>query len=268
MKGMKGVLLEVLDDPNKYVSDPSKLLNLGLNFVSTEVLDSLIDKVLESTREAMTSEDEEGNTLLDPVSIPDITVPYSLDKMSGACAPILKEKHGALGELLAALCACVAKNMNIEGELFLKKGLLSGLSNILRTSPTKLEVENGVANVGISLGVQGIEAPFEASASVASPDFKPEVKALVEKLGINFGVSVPLDGSSSTTGTFNFEPPLDDLPVDVDIKLGELSEIEEEVKALVMDPVKRKLIEILKGQFREKITEKINKYIPGISALT
>jgi len=268
MKGMRGVLLEVLDDPNKYVSDPSKLLNLGLNFVSTEVLDSLIDKVLEATREAMASEDEEGNSRLDPVPIPDITVPYSLDKMSGACAPILKEKHGALGELLAALCACVAKNMNIEGDLFLKKGLLRGLSNLLRMSPTKLEVAEGVATVGVALGVEGLEAPFEASASVASPDFKPEVKALVEKVGINFGVSVPLDGSSSTTGTFNFDPPLDDLPVDVDIKLGELSEIEEEVKALVIDPVRRKLIEILKGELREKLTEKINKFIPGVSALT
>jgi len=261
------ILHQVLDDPSKYVSDPSQLINLGLNLVSTEVLDSLIDKVMESTKEAMTSGDD-GKSILDPISISDITIPYSLDKMTGACAPMLKDKHGALGEILVALCACLAKNMNVEGELFLKNGVLKGLSNILRTKPTKLEVINGVANIGIAVGVQGIEAPFETSASIASPDFKPEVKALVKEIGINFGVQVPLDGSSSTTGSFTFDPPLEDLPVDVDIKLDELGEIEEEVKSLIVDPVKRKLIEVLKGELREKLNEKITKYIPGISALT
>jgi len=267
MDGMSSVLRQVLDDPSKYVTDPSQLINLGLKFVSTEVLDGLIDKMMEATKDAMTS-GEDDKSVLDPVTIPDITIPYSLDKMTGACAPMLKDKHGALGEILAALCACVAKNMNVEGDLFLKNGILQGLSNILRTSPTKLEVANGVANVGVALGVQDIEAPFETSASIASPDFKPEVKALVKRVGINFGVQVPLDGSTSTTGTFNFDPPLEELPVDVDIKLDELGEIEEEVKSLIIDPVKRKLIEILRGELQEKLKEKVSKFIPGISALT
>lgn len=254
---------EVLEDPDKYLGDPSKLLNLGLKFVSQDVLDGLIDKVLEATRESIMSEGT-----LDPVSIPDITIPYSLDKMTGACAPFLKEKHGALGELMLALCTCLAKNINLEGDLFLKDGSLSGLSQLTRSVPTLLQVENGVAKILIGLGVTGLEAPFTTSASIASPDFHPEVKAIVEKIGIKFGVDVPLSGASSTTGLFEFDPPLDDLPVDVDIKLDELGELEQVVKPLVIQPVKKKLIEILKGELKEKITEKISKFIPGVSALT
>merc|ERR1719244_920103 len=221
---------------------------------------------MESVRDALKgSEDDNVGAGVDPVDIPDITVPYSLEKMTGACAPMLKDKHGALGELLVALCACVAKSMNIEGDLFLKNGSLSGLSKLARASPTILQVSEGVAKLSVGLAVSDLQAPFDVSASMASPDFKPEVKALVEKIGVKFGVEVPLSGDKSSAGRFEFDPPLDDLPVDVDIKLDELSELEEVVKPLVIQPVKQKIIEIMKVQLKEKINEKIQKYIPGVS---
>merc|ERR1719369_2361638 len=150
----------------------------------------------------------------------------------------------------------------------LKNGSLSGLSKIARSIPTKLEVMNNTAKLTLGLGVTGLESPFEASASLASPDFKPEVKAIVEKVGINFGVSVPLSGEKTSAGSFEFDPPLDDLPVDVDMKLEELGELEPIVKPLVINPVKKKIIEILKGEVKELIEKKVKEYIPGVNALT
>jgi len=163
---------EILQDPSKinsYVEDPSKLLNVGLKFIGQDVLDNLIDKVLEACKTSMT------NAGIDPLPIEDITIPYSLDKMTGACAPFLKSKNSALGELMLALCTCVAKNMNVEGDLFLKNGSLSGLSQIARSVPTKLEVADNVAKLTVGVGVKNLESPFDVSASLASPDFKPEV---------------------------------------------------------------------------------------------
>merc|ERR1719369_2618431 len=104
----------------------------------------------------------------------------------------------------------------------LKNGSLSGLSKIARSIPTKLEVMNNTAKLTVGLGVTGLESPFEASASLASPDLKPE----------------------------------------------ELGELEPIVKPLVINPVRKKIIEILKGEVKELIEKKIQEYIPGVNALT
>ena len=69
-------------------------------------------------------------------------------------------------------------------------------------------------------------------------------------------------------GSFEFDPPLDELPVDVDVELAELGELEPVLKPLVINPVKKKIIEILKGQVKELIDKKIQQFIPGIHALT
>ena len=52
------------------------------------------------------------------------------------------------------------------------------------------------------------------------------------------------------------------------MKLDELGELEPVVKPLVINPVKKKIIEILKGQVKELIDKKIQQFIPGINALT
>lgn len=187
--------------------------------------------------------------------------------MTGACSPFLKNSSSPFAELALALCTCVARNMDVNGDIFLNNGLLSGLSNLQRSEATSFSVEGGRARLEVGLGVNGLEAPFDASASIASPDFKPEVKAMVEKVGIKFNVEVPFTGET-VAGNFDFSPPLDDLPVDVDIKLDELQELEEIVKPLVIAPVKEKICEILRGQMKDIIIELIKKNIPGISALT
>ena len=39
-----------------------------------------------------------------------------------------------------------------------------------------IQVANNVVRLTVGLGVKNLESPFEASASIASPDFKPEVQ--------------------------------------------------------------------------------------------
>jgi len=255
---------DFINDPDKMqsvIDDPSKLLNIGATFVGQEVLDQLIDKALKEAGEEL------SNGGLDPIPIPDMTIPYNLDKLTGACAPFLKNKNSPMAELALALCQCIATNMNVQGDLFLKNGLLRGLSQLQRSLPTTFSVDRGSARLGVGLGVSNLEAPFDASASIASSDFQPEVKAKVEQLGIRFDVEVPFNGET-TTGDFSFYPSLDDLPVDVDINLGELQELADIVKPLVIGPVKEKIKEILKGRGKEIIMDLIKKNIPGISSLT
>ena len=69
-------------------------------------------------------------------------------------------------------------------------------------------------------------------------------------------------------GTFNFDPPVDDLPVHVDVKLGELGDLEPLVKDYIIEPVKRKLGEKLKTEFKQVVQKILKEQIPGLSALT
>ena len=69
-------------------------------------------------------------------------------------------------------------------------------------------------------------------------------------------------------GFFDFDPPLEDLPVDVDVKLDELGDLEHIVKPYIIEPVKRKLGEILKKEVKELVEKMMHKEIPGLDALT
>ena len=90
---------------------------------------------------------------------------------------------------------------NLEGDLFLKNGKLAGMANLARTIPTSLNYENGVVHVKTGLAVTSLEAPFETSTSVTiSDNFKPEVKAILEKIGFECGIEIPIKSGSSTDG--------------------------------------------------------------------
>ena len=56
----------------------------------------------------------------------------------------------------------------------------------------KVSMEDGKVKLEVDLGVNKLEAPFDASASIASPEFKPEVRAIVDRVGLRFGVEVEL----------------------------------------------------------------------------
>lgn len=94
-----------------------------------------------------------------------------------------------------------------------------------------------------------------------------QVRASVEKVGILCSLQIPLRGAS-TSGSFQFDPPLDELPVDVDVKLHELGQLEPLVKSQVIDPVRNRLVSVLRTEVKEMIQEKLQAIIPGIRALT
>ena len=65
----------------------------------------------------------------------------------------------------------------------------------------------------------------------------------------------------------DFDPPIDELAVDVDVNLGELGGIEELVKPYIIDPVKRKLGEVLKAEVKGLVQRIMKEGIPGLSSL-
>jgi len=246
----------IIDKGKDIINNPDKIIEQGLNFVGQDVLDKLIDKAVLKINEAIKSSD------LDPLPFDDITIPFNLDKLSGMCS-------NNSNPLVALLCACLSKTMNLEGDLFLKNGRLTGLSNLARSMPTLLKYEDGVVKVSTSLGVTNLESPFDTSTSVeVTEKFQPEVAALVDKIGFECGVEIPIKSGSSLDGTFNFDPPVDDLPVHVDVKLGELGDLEPLVKDYIIEPVKRKLGEKLKTEFKQVVQKILKEQIPGLSALT
>ena len=52
------------------------------------------------------------------------------------------------------------------------------------------------------------------------------------------------------------------------MKLDELGDLEQIVKPYIIDPVKRKVGEILKKEVKELVEKILNKEIPGLNALT
>ena len=54
----------------------------------------------------------------------------------------------------------------------------------------------------------------------------------------------------------------------VDVKLGELGDLEPLVKDYIIEPVKRKLGEKLKTEFKQVVQKILKEQIPGLSALT
>ena len=152
--------------------------------------------------------------------------------------------------------------------------------------PTTLEVKDGFVRITAGISVSSLEAPFETSSTLSmSEKFSPEIKAKVEKIGLKFGIAIPImhgeekDGKADKckvsdqkkkyiySGFLDFDPPLEDLPVDVDVKLDELGELEQYFKPYIIDPVKSKVGEILRKQVKELVEKIMNKEIPGLSAL-
>merc|ERR1711990_132630 len=248
-------LLDNLLEAGKEVAQQQ--LGQLLQQLGQEGLDSVIDRVLVSVKEAVV---EAG---LDPLPVPDINIPYNLDKLSGACAPLLKDANSPAARILGALLSCFANTVKLEGELTLAEGLLAGLSQISRRAPTTIKVEEGEAQLSASLSVPNLSCPFTVTDS--NPDVKiPKMEAGVNEIAVNFDLAIPLDRSTSSTKQVAFDPPLDQLPVEVDMDLGELGALEGIVRPLVVDPVRKRLV----GALREEIVKIIREKAGGIGLAT
>jgi len=229
-----------------------------LSKLGPEVLDSVVDKLIISCMEAIK---EAG---LDPLPIPDITVPYSLDKMSGVCAPFLKDSKSPAAQLLGGLFSCLAKTMEIEGDLLLSEGLLSGLSGLSRSKSTEISVSDGVAKLASTLAVVNLQCPFSVSNSNADMEI-PKMEAKVNQINLKLGVDIPLSRDSSHAGLMEFEPKLEELPIELDMDLGELGPLEKIIRPLIVDPVRKRLVIALRDEVTKIVKEKVQKI--GLSSL-
>ena len=67
-----------------------------------------------------------------------------------------------------------------------------------RSMDTKLEVADGAVKITAGMNVTNLEAPFETSTSVPVADsFNPDISAMVEKVGIVFGIVIPFSSGVS-----------------------------------------------------------------------
>jgi len=201
---------------------------------------------------------------LDPLTVPDISVPYSLERISGSCVPILTESESPVGRILGGILACIANTVKMEGDLTLQEGLMSGLAGLARSQPTEISVSDGVARLGTTLSVLGLQCPFTVINSNADIEI-PKMEAGVGEISVKLGVDIPLTGETSAAGNMDFTPILEELPVELDMDLGELGPLEKIIRPLVVDPVRKRLVTALRDEVTKILKEKFKKI--GLSSL-
>ena len=78
----------------------------------------------------------------------------------------------------------------------------------------------------------------------------------VNQIVMKLGLELPLDRSSSVAKEVTFEPTLEELPVEVDMELGDLGPLEGVIRPLVVDPLRLHLAGVLRKEVVRIIKEK------------
>ena len=94
----------------------------------------------------------------------------------------------AILPLLGPLCGECGKLLG--GEVSLTKGVLNGLSKIMRSGPVVMDWQDGAVKLLAGLKIPGMTAPFSGSASVQDMEVNPEIKTRVQDVGVDFGFEV------------------------------------------------------------------------------
>lgn len=233
----------------------------ALKFVPQEVIDDMIDKLLEEVCKGLQS------LGLDPLTIPDIKIPYSLDKVTEAVAP-LAGAEGSPARQLVVMLAQLFKgcSQKVSGNLKLTDGTLQGLARLKRQGPVVMTwEEEGSVRLGTKFGVENLAAPFksEANLEAINQSVSPDIKARVDNVSLDLDVQLPVSGGDVKT---NYD--LDVGPVDVDLEgLGPLDDLANYIAPHVSKIVGEKLKEILQTQVKDKFMEEVERRLPSIKAL-
>jgi len=232
----------------------------AMKFVDQEVLDDIVDKLMAEVSEGL------KNIGVDPLPIPDINIPYRLDKLTEAVVPLIPgDKNGPVQQILQVVMGlCQSCSSKIAGELKLSNGLLEGLSRIKRQSPVVLTwEEEGAVRLGAKLGVENLSAPFESEASLESMKVNPDIKTRVDNVSLEMDLKLPVR-SAKVEHNIDFTVG----NVDVDLEgLGPLGDIAEHVVPYIADVVGKKLKEVMQTQVKEKFLSEVEKRIPNIRAI-
>jgi len=230
----------------------------ALKFVSQEVLDDIIDKLIEEVCEGV------QKLGLDPLPIPDIKIPYNLDKVTEAVVPLVGDANSPMRQILEVVTGlCKGCTQNVNGQLQLNEGTLQGLSNLARQAPVELKWEEGAVRLATKFGVENLTAPFQSEANMESMKINPDIKARVSNVALDLDVQLPVTGGKPES---NFD--MDVGPVDVDLDgLGPLGDLAGYAAPYIAEVVGKKLKEVLQTQVKEKLLEEVEKRLPGITSL-
>jgi len=233
----------------------------ALKFVEQEVLDDLIDKLMNEVSEGL------KNIGLDPLPLPDMKIPYRLDKITEAIVPMIPgDQNSPVQQILQLLLQlCKGCSSKIAGELQLSNGTLEGLSRIVRQGPVVLTwEESGAVRLGAKFGVENLSAPFQSEASLESMTINPDIKTRVDNVGVDMDLQLPV--SKDAEMKHNFDMNLGNVDVDLE-GLGPLGEIAEYVAPYIAEVVGKKLKEVLQNQVKDKFLAEVEKRIPNIRSI-
>lgn len=167
-----------------------------------------------------------------------------------AILPLLGPLCGECGKLLA-------------GEVSLTKGVLNGLSKIMRSGPVVMDWQDGAVKLMAGLKVPGMTAPFSGSASVRDMEVNPEINTRVQDVGVDFGFQVPVTGGSWMA---DYDLKLGNVDVDFG-GLGALGELADLISPKVGDLVGEKIRELMEGDVKNFLVREMEKRIPDIKSI-
>jgi len=233
----------------------------ALKFVDQEVLDDLIDKLMSEVSEGLV------NIGLDPLPIPDINIPYSLDKITEAVVPMIPGDQNSPAQqiLQVVLQLCKTCSSKVAGELQLSNGTLEGLSRIVRQGPVVLTwEEEGAVRLAAKFGVENLTAPFQSEASLEGAKINPDIKTRVDNVGLDMELQLPV--RSGAEMKHNFDMIVGNVDVDLE-GLGPLGDIAEYVAPYIAEVVGKKLKEVMQTQVKDKFLAEVEKRIPNIKSI-
>merc|ERR1711962_1442082 len=184
---------------------------------SSDAVDNALDSALDSTNSILI------DSSLDPLSIPEITVPLSVTIPGGF-----------LG--------------SVSGELSLTDGSLAGLATFARQEESQVDMSSS-----------GLEA--SVSCHGVSVD-TPTIAVQVETLGVRVSLSLGL-GSGGPDVELEWQPPIDEIEVDVSMDLPDLlAPLHDLIMSSVMEPVRERVREMLGGIVSQELTQALEKLGP------
>ena len=120
------------------------------------------------------------------------------------------------------------------------------------------QVKDGAARLAASLAISGLSCPFTVTNSNPEVDIPRvrgvdahnvmesslcwQMEARVTQIVATFSLEIPLSRGGGSTRELVFLPSLEELPVELDMDLGELGPLEDIIRPMIVDPVSQQHI--------------------------
>jgi len=199
---------------------------------SSDAVDNALDSALESTNSILI------DSSLDPLNIPEITVPLSV-KIPG----------GFLG--------------SVSGELSLTDGSLAGLATFARQEESQVDMSSRGLEASVCVSLGPLSCPFSAGVSCHGVSVDtPTIAVQVDTLGVRVSLSMGL-GSGGPDVELEWQPPIDEIEVDVTMDLPDLlAPLHDLIMSSVMEPVRERVREKVGGIVSQELKQALENLGP------